>query len=141
MNKNFILEWNTESETGVLWQDIQHKNLFEYIFLARDALLYQDQERVKELLNYLKSYVKQHFATEEAYMRVFNDPEQEHHIEEHNKFRARLNEIIADISDETSDHVRRQAASLLEELWVWYLEHIRGIDISLGSLIKKHDLF
>lgn len=139
--RQWALSWSADNETGVLWQDIQHENLFEYIFIAKDALTYNDEEKIKELLSYLKCYVKQHFATEEGYMDKFEDPERDHHKREHNEFRTKLDKIIADINDQYGDHVRRQAQNLLDDLWAWYLEHINVIDLRLGKLIKEHGIF
>lgn len=136
-----MIKWDESCETSVIWQDMQHKGLFEYIQMANQAVIYKDHKKYRELLNYMKFYIAQHLSTEEQYMDILNDPDAETHLVEHDEFRVKIDNIIKHADEGEGESIRRQAETLLYELWSWYVGHIKKIDKKLGSFIRENNLY
>jgi hemerythrin-like metal-binding protein len=86
--------WNQSYSVGVLQFDIEHQRL---ILLLND--LYnakkqgKAQERVPVIINELVDYTFNHFVNEEKLFTKFQYPLAKPHIEKHNEFRKKLQEV------------------------------------------------
>ena len=67
------LKWRAELNTGLDWQDKQHRQIFKKIDKLLDAM--QQNEGacvVKELIAFLGKYTQSHFCEKEEYMFAHN---------------------------------------------------------------------
>ena len=129
-----IVEWSDELATGILWQDFQHADLIAHINRLHQAII--DKRAQAELLlmmNFLESYIENHFGIEERYMEVFNDPLLREHVRAHQQFRSNLSEL----KQYGGTGAQLAAASLCYDLYEWVTHHIRTIDRALARLLQK----
>ncbi|MFZ3071755.1 MAG: hemerythrin family protein [Thermodesulfobacteriota bacterium] len=123
-------------ETGVFWQDKQHKELLDRISALSEATDGQlEKKEVARLLDFLDEYVVVHFNDEERAMHESGFPDTLSHLEKHIVFIEELARVEAELGKGIS-------AKLAEEVRVkvaeWFMNHICVMDKKLGAfLIKK----
>jgi len=113
--------------SDIIWQDMQHQELFTILDLVRDPASHVD------ILQKLKNYASSHFALEEQYMLLLDYPDGKAHIEAHDQFRAELDYLV---SDHGKFHIedREVIATFLSE---WLSLHVMGIDKQLEEFILR----
>jgi len=120
--------------TGVVWQDFQHRQLMDLFFKVKDAKNSKEADS-KNVLKYsvafLAMYVNHHFKLEEEYMDIYYYPETDAHKKEHKDLVKKIKlfrKNFADYDDTAID-------KLLVTLNNWILNHILGDDKKLGEYI------
>jgi len=113
--------------SDLIWQDKQHQVLFEIIEQIKA------NETDISIFRRLCDYAENHFTVEEEYMKELDYPLIDEHIQEHNRFRAELDDMINACQD--YDESFRKA--LAEFLSNWLTSHIFGIDKTLEDFILK----
>ena len=123
-------------ETGILWQDTQHRQLIDLMEALSDS---NSKEADPKMFTYttafLAMYVTHHFNLEEQYMKTYGYPGLEFHIQEHHKY-------IAMIKDFRRDHTSFSVEGSLfleKSILKWILEHIMENDQKLGAFIAKEE--
>jgi len=135
--KQTIIEWSDDFATGILWQDFQHAGLIARInSLHRAILEKQAQPEMVRMIDFLETYVENHFGMEERYMQELNDPSLPEHAQAHQLFRQNLAELR---HFEGTDE-QLTAISLCYDLYEWVKNHIQTIDKNLGRLLQQQDL-
>jgi hemerythrin len=131
------LRWTTALAIGVAELDAQHEELFRRLDRMLDAMLVHDRTEAVRLLAFLRSYVRDHFATEERLMREAAYPETTSHEAEHERFRA----AIADLSRtlETNGASAHLVLRLERELTTWVRDHIYSTDLALGHWLVARE--
>jgi hemerythrin-like metal-binding protein len=133
-----MIEWEGKYSTGISIIDEEHKKLIDIINNAIVVKQYNNvpEEEVLEILKGICEYALEHFATEETYMKKFNYPEYQSHLEEHHNFTMKTvdycNRVIKDdyqIMD-----------NLLEYLQQWLVHHIQEVDKKYADCFKKNGL-
>ncbi len=130
------IAWSDTYATGLGWQDNEHKELF----LRINALVQSMGEgkgkiEVSNTVNFLGSYVVEHFGKEEAAMGEHSYPEIEAHKEEHKNFKDEFIKFQTDLAEDKSSLL---AIEVQEWLGNWLKTHILKIDRDLGSyLVEK----
>ena len=88
------MDINKKYQTGVLWQDIQHK---EFIDLVNKFSNMQEDNSQASMytytLGFLVMYAHHHFNLEEGYMKKYLYPDFEHHQKEHKKLIQQLKDF------------------------------------------------
>lgn len=123
-------------ETGVSWQDKQHKELLDRMSALSEATDGQlEKEEVARLLNFLDEYVVVHFHDEERAMHESGFPKTLSHLEKHMIFIEELARVEAELGKGVSAELAEKVRVKLLE---WFKDHICVMDKELGSfLIKK----
>ncbi|MCD4676874.1 MAG: hemerythrin family protein [Desulfobacula sp.] len=119
-------------ETGVVWQDFQHKqliDLFEKIKEAKSSN--KDKNMYRYTIAFLAMYVNHHFKLEDEYMDKYNYPDKEAHRKEHHEFVKELKIFRA----ENIEYSEAGADELLTRMGEWILSHILENDQKLGRYI------
>ena len=119
--------------TGVVWQDFQHRQLMDLFFKVKEAKASEEEDKgvLKYSLAFLAMYVNHHFKLEEEYMDIYYYPETEAHKKEHKDLVKRIKVFrknFKDYDDKAMDN-------LLVTLNNWILNHILGDDKKLGEYI------
>ena len=123
-------------ETGVVWQDFQHRqlmDLFDKVNKARENK--KDQNLYRYTIAFLAMYVNHHFRLEEEYMAKYNYPGTKEHIQEHQGFVSELKAFRVD----NYDYSEQAADDLVVQMGEWILDHILGDDKRLGEFILAEE--
>ena len=121
------LQWRREMSTGLAWQDEQHKQIFQRIDELLEAMsTNQGPTVVKDLLDFLEQYSRDHFKSEEDYMHSHACTTCGLHEKCHQDFIEQLTQLKA--------LYERQGASTIVvmklEVWLkdWLIKHIMNVD-------------
>ncbi len=114
---------------GIAWQDIQHRRIINLI----SDISNNPHIDYKFIFDELDFYTKDHFETEELYMRESNYEKAESHIEEHNNFIVKLAEIMQKCFADNELH-----SSLSSFLNEWFTNHILVVDKELAVFLLNY---
>lgn len=121
-------------ETGVVWQDFQHKQLIDLFEKIKEAKSNNtDKNMYRYTIAFLAMYVNHHFKLEEAYMEKFDYPDLAMHQKEHREFIKEL-KLFREAHEEYSGE---GADELLRKMGAWILNHILKDDQILGAFLLK----
>lgn len=112
----------------IIWQDAQHRVLFEILDLVKSS------EEGSKVLFRLRDYTENHFSLEERYMEELDYPGLEAHTQAHNSFRSEINQLLEQ-GVEPDAAFRDLIATFLTE---WLKRHVFGIDKELEAFILQH---
>lgn len=131
-----ILEWNKSLETGIEIIDAQHEELFRRIDKLELAM-YNGRAvtELRNLLEYLESYVIEHFHDEEELMLRINYPDYTSHTKEHNDFRNMINGLLAVSKGKGIDSYL--AIDVDKQMRKWLEHHIMKVDMEIVPYIKR----
>ncbi len=118
--------------TGVVWQDFQHRQLMDLFFKVKEAKAKKTGDDVfKYSLAFLAMYVNHHFKLEEEYMEIYYFPDTDLHKKEHKD----LIKKIKSFRKNYAEHDEQSINKLLITLNDWILNHILENDKKLGEYI------
>lgn len=130
-----LVDWSRDFETGLPWQDEQHRELFNRLMALHEAIeKRQSREVVVQTLDFLDDYVASHFGQEEELMQKFSYPEKERHLAAHEEFKLML-VMFHHFVTRTRKLVL--AAKVRAELNQWFLTHIQTTDKRLGAFLRE----
>jgi len=120
-------------ETGILWQDTQHRQLIDLMEKLSDSNAREaDPKMFTYTTAFLVMYVTHHFKLEEQYMKAYGYPESKFHLKEHQNY---IDMVKTFRRDHTQFSV--EGALFLEKnILKWILEHIMDNDQKLGAFIR-----
>jgi hemerythrin len=130
------LQWAQDLSVGVEEIDSQHKELFDRINNLDSAMRQGTaKEEVVRLIEFLGKYVIIHFGAEEKYMIDYNYTGYALHKTKHEWFKKEFSDIRINLDAEgiTPDVIMRSNNLLI----TWFSNHIRSIDMILGSFLKS----
>ena len=129
-----MYEMKEEYSTGIPQIDAEHKRLFEIAEsayeLRRNEFIPDKYDNIRDLLEELREYTKEHFKHEEEYMESIQYKKMFTQKIEHQAFIDKLDEIDLDDIDENSDQM---IDDILEFLTNWLVEHILHTDKQIGQ--------
>jgi hemerythrin-like metal-binding protein len=125
--------WSDDLSVGDESIDAQHQSLIAMINDLDEALQSGNAQPVlADMVQRLKEYAQEHFASEEAVMERAGYPDLAGHQREHIDFIRRVSQFDKDC--------RSGACTLnqevLEFLKTWLLEHIMGTDMKYAPYIR-----
>jgi len=129
--------WSDSFQTGHNLIDKQHKELFNRanIFFETTENI-PDEEQYIETLNFLVSYVKEHFKTEEDLMKECNYPLLAGHKKEHEELVKKLVTTYKElIKGGFNESIIESTNALVQE---WYVSHINMHDKKMAEFIKNN---
>ncbi len=128
------IKWDQSLSVDVEEIDNQHKGLIDLINTLEAAS--QDSNRNKvcfEIVLKLKSYLNEHFTTEEKLMLQYNYPELLNHKKEHAEFiKNTLDFELACVE------FYSPFTPMLEFLNGWLARHITVTDMKMGAFFKEN---
>ena len=132
--KDVFVEWSDSLKLGVPIIDEQHRMLCSYINdLYRAVRSRADRSVIGRIIEQLKGYTVAHFTSEEQFFKHSDYPKTMQHIDVHQKFVNRLEEIEQDYKNGKND-VGPELLSFLKD---WLIKHIQGTDPTYLPYIKK----
>jgi hemerythrin len=133
------IQWREELNTGIELIDIQHKELFSRFdrFLMACETGHAS-ENLNQLLEFLASYVQQHFSEEEELQKKSAYPRYEEHAIEHAHFISRLEKLQLDVASQgvALHHVIDTNGLLFK----WIVSHMSSSDKAFGNYLAKQSL-
>jgi hemerythrin-like metal-binding protein len=128
--------FDVKYETGVVWQDFQHKQLIDLFQKIKEARANKKDENLfRYTVAFLAMYVNHHFSLEEEYMEKYQYPGKGAHHKEHQDF---VKELKA-FRDENKGYSQRASDDLLTRMEDWILTHILEDDQKLGEHIRSFE--
>lgn len=131
------MPWTPALSVGVGLIDDQHKTWFEKAEKLFEAgKNNQAKEYVGELLDFLDSYTKKHFADEEKYMLSIRYPGYEEQKKAHTAFIAELTKLRNNYKESGGNiTVIINANHMVIE---WLTKHISNMDKKIGDYAKQN---
>ena len=128
--------WSESLAIGVETIDNQHRELFtRFERLLSACSSGQGREELIRLLDFLSEYVREHFAAEEEFMKSRGYVELEGHMQEHEVFRGKLDDLRQVYQDNGAgmDLLITTNATVLD----WIIQHVRKTDRRMGELMQQ----
>jgi len=120
--------WTQEYETGIPKIDEQHRELFKRMDKLVLAVYNGSGEKdLMTLVDFLESYVEDHFSLEEELMLRYRYSEYSKHKEEHRQFTVSFDKLKNDFYRKGGD--RYLAINAEKILSGWWKKHILGSDM------------
>lgn len=116
--------------------DAQHKKLFELAAQVENAVFkFVKRDELKEILNELFHYMKDHFHNEEDYMKEINYPYINEHKIMHKNIIKDMSHLIQNIK--TTNDLKEKLYTIMSD---WLLEHILNHDVMIGKWLQEQKL-
>ena len=129
-------KWNKGLETGIAEVDDQHRQLFKRID-SLELSLYGGKPKVETviMIEYLGSYVEEHFEAEESLMLRFSYPGFNKHRQEHQEFRELYKKIRDEYERKGVDSY--MALDVDKEIRKWWENHMMRSDMAFVPCVKQ----
>lgn len=133
-----IINWSPNLQVGVQKIDRQHRKIVCLINDMHMAMATgQTEKAVGPMLDGLKAYTVDHFATEEGYMEQFGYPDFENHKAVHQKFIGKVLEYEAALKGGSSSAANMKIMNFLIS---WVGQHILNHDKAFGPFFNQNGL-
>lgn len=127
-------EWSEEYLIGESTIDRQHEELFGIFFKIRRALETGEGYKIIEsVLIELRAYTLEHLTYEEQFIKKLSLESQQEHLQEHETFVEKLDNLISDFSES-------QPVLTLEVIYFiqkWLIHHVLVSDLSLKEYFSR----
>lgn len=129
--------WKEEYEMGISVIDKQHKYFVSLINELYDAILSgQTDKKLKEVLDKLIEYAKEHFDTEERYFDKFHYEGADEHKTKHKE----LKKSVLDFQKRLKEDKVIVSFNLVNFLEDWLSEHLKDMDFKYKDCFKQNGL-
>jgi hemerythrin len=126
------IQWTQDLATSVPDIDRQHQEIFQRLHLLVEAMRQgAGKSEVSGLIDFLGTYVAEHFALEERYMQSSGYPDLAAHRAEHQAFARDFEHVKAE-HDQTGPSTSLVLA-LNQSVAGWLRTHIARTDRALGA--------
>ena len=125
------MEWDASLESDIEVIDHEHKELVGQLSHLMDE---SNQNRVEEMLGFLKRYVVQHFSHEQLMHKSSNYPKAAEHKQAHINFIDTFAVLEKQFYAEGSNLEMLQ--KVIEVVNTWLKEHIMGLDKEFAEYYK-----
>lgn len=130
------MPWNPSLSVGINLIDEQHKEWFAKAEALFDAgKKGQGKEQVAEMLAFLDSYTRKHFADEEKYMLSISYPGYDEQKKAHTAFIAQLEKLSQDYKASGGSLTTILGANKM--VIDWLTKHISNMDKKIGEFAKQ----
>ncbi len=131
------LLWSDEFKIGIKIIDEQHEYFFSVLSRVIDSVgLPESKEKIDEIFKEIEKYMTVHFLTEEKYFKKFNYKGAKKHIEQHEKFKKKIQEIRRQYYN---DQIT-SSFNLTDFLEDWLIKHLDGMDKKYVKYFHDHGL-
>jgi len=130
------VSWSDSYAMGIKVIDDQHKDLLNFVnelFNHATGNEYEERTWFKEVIQQAVQYVKEHFATEEKYMKATHFPGYAEHKKTHDEFTLTIVKSVKDF-DAGKRLVLEKFAYFLKD---WVLSHIAVMDKQYCTYFRK----
>ena len=133
-----LFEWQSDLDTGVALVDEQHRQYarFTNAFLKASGQGRAPRAKMIEAFGFLKAYAREHLSMEESLMDEYGFEGAEAHKIQHARFRdwtVKAADRLQDLEEPDSDFLLKVNYMLVD----WFQQHIRNVDRSLTSFLRR----
>jgi hemerythrin len=129
------INFDEKMHTGIKELDDQHLEIIEQANMLIEAMKEGNgSDALDDLLSDLEKKMENHFKTEENILKLHNYPQLEEQIQEHDKYRAKINEFKRENDSEKNISLPIKVLSLIKE---YINNHLRDTDIAYVEFLKK----
>lgn len=136
-SNNIYVVWNSSFSVNVKELDEQHQNYFAIVNRIYKAL---DSEEIGEellrILDQLGGYAHYHLATEEEYFSKFDYTDKTKHIQEHNAFREKIQQMTKEYKLGDKEALLKVANFAKD----WMMNHILRSDKEYSKCFNENGL-
>ena len=135
-----LIDWQESYDLGIKEIDEQHQKMIVIINRLFDLSNQNDLSNdivIGEILKEASDYAIYHFETEEKYFDLFKYEKAESHIEIHNKYRTKIQELSEKYQETKDKTIFFELTDFLQDWWVW---HIKNTDREYIPLFKANGL-
>lgn len=127
--------WDSRLETGIRELDEYHRGLFEQID-SLELAIYNGSaaDELKNIIDYLNSYLDEFLEIEEKILRECNYPDYERHVSQHNEFRLLCAGLVKQYRKGADTYL---AIDVDKEMRKWWENHIMKMDMAYVPFIKR----
>tara|TARA_B100000700_G_C14795362_1_gene737950 strand:+ start:14 stop:421 length:408 start_codon:yes stop_codon:yes gene_type:complete len=115
--------------------DNHHKELFFLTSTLDQACKDQKRSQLISIIEFLETYVMEHFSEEETLMKKMNYPHHQHHQDEHEVLRNQVNKIRTQYTQKTPFN---ELALSIRQLSDQIITHIYTIDSQMAPYIEEY---
>ncbi len=116
--------WTEKFSVGVEALDDQHKELFKLLYDLSEALRMDVDVDLDSALTKMHVYTSFHFSSEEHLLAKYGYADLEQHVEEHERFKAKVDEF----KRKYSDNKPKLALEISDWLTEWIESHVMETD-------------
>jgi hemerythrin len=130
------LKWDKSLAVGVKIIDSQHQELFRRVDALLEAMMKgEGKPHIEKLLQFLATYVLEHFAAEEKLMQQYRYPQAAAHKQQHVDFVKKFGELkgVFDKEGPTGD----VSIGLNRFVCGWLRDHIGTTDTAFGKFLRS----
>ena len=133
-----MIAWDDSLAVGIDEIDAQHKSIIALINELAAHKKQPDEAAAAQALNFLRSYLHDHFELETELMLDMAYPDLEAHRQQHELF---VNHVIFfEIEKEFGVVSEQMLTDILDFLKDWFLSHIQLQDKALGRFVHSQAL-
>lgn len=127
-------KWNEKYSVSNAIIDDQHKRLLDILFrLERMVNRGKAADEMVQLLSEMSDHAKEHFKSEERYMKGLDYPKLEEHRQLHSNYSLEVLQFTVAHMEESEDNPR----NVLNFLTHWWTDHILKVDMDYSNFAKK----
>src|SRR3989338_344706 len=131
-------EWTPEMSVNDETIDSQHRELLKQINILLDVIFEEKEiNTLRETVDFLSKYIKNHLEYEEKYMEQHMFPEIREHTEIHHKFSEKYEGFKNRM--EMSGQSREMFSEVETFLGDWWVHHIGHEDKKYAQFIKENE--
>ncbi len=135
--KKMAWEWDSSLETGIVPIDEQHKELFNRIDKLELAIYSgRSSSELVKLMEYLESYIQEHFELEEKLMLDSTYPGFAAHVRQHEEFHNLCTSMLNNFRNRGADNYL--AIDIDKQMRKWWENHILKIDMAFIHYLEKN---
>ncbi len=133
--------WTDDLATNINTIDGQNKELFRIVNELLDSCKKGKgiDEVKKKVVSFLDDYVKNHFSTEERYMKMYNYPNYSLHKQQHELFIKKFVKLMGQFQKEGPTLSFTMAIS--NTVVSWLTNHIRKVDGDMAKYLSDQKNF
>ncbi|MBZ5644170.1 MAG: bacteriohemerythrin [Acidobacteriia bacterium] len=129
--------WNESFSVKVKRCDEDHKKLLDIIQRLHDSVIARHGEiDTKAILAELVDYTETHFKTEEGMLEQTKFPGLERHCQQHETFKAKLEELKQSMEYAPGD----TPMAILQYLKNWLVRHIKMVDCQYSAHLNANGI-
>jgi hemerythrin-like metal-binding protein len=127
------IQWTEELATGIERIDAQHRDLYAQVAALHEVMRTNQLDRIPAVLDGLRKYALEHFATEEREMAARGFPRLAQHRVLHQNF---VDEFLRQRALMSANVTLSGVVALSVWLTDWLREHVRKEDGQLAEFIR-----
>jgi hemerythrin len=129
-------QWDERFETGIEIIDKQHRELFKRIDnLALAVYEGKGKSELNKIIEYLETYINDHFTLEERLMYINDYPQYVDHLKKHQNFTVFFEGIAEEMDAKGTDSYL--AIRVEKEVRDWWQTHVLQTDMEYVPYIKR----